>query len=61
MVREAVPETDPREPYSRIVLNFPPDLAERLRELAKRERRPLTAQVQVLVERALAESELIPV
>lgn len=39
--------------YSRIVLNFPPDLAEQVRELAERERRPITRQIQVMVEHAL--------
>lgn len=43
----AAPET------SRILLNFPPELAEQVRVLAKRERRTLTAQVQVMVEHAL--------
>lgn len=42
------------KPTSRILLNFPPELAERIRVLAAAERRTITAQVEVLVERALA-------
>ena len=40
-------------PYKRILLNFPPELAAQLKEMALREHRPLTRQVQLLVERAL--------
>ena len=42
-----------KRPTHRIILNFPPELALRVRELAARERRPLSTQIQVLVERAL--------
>lgn len=38
----------------RILLNFPPELGERIRALAAAEKRTITAQVEVLVERALA-------
>jgi predicted DNA-binding protein len=41
----------------RIILNVPHELAEQLRDLAERERRPLGTQVQVLVERALADMQ----
>jgi hypothetical protein len=40
-------------PKSRIVLNVSPELAARLRALAKVERRPLTAQIELLIERGL--------
>lgn len=44
----------------RIVVLFSPELGKRIRDLAERERRPLTAQIQVLVERALAmDGELV--
>ena len=46
-------------PRQRILLNFPPDLADQLRDLARRERRPLSTQIQILVERALAEYEAV--
>ncbi len=39
--------------YHRIILNFPPELAAQVREMAKRERRPMSRQIQVLVEHAL--------
>jgi hypothetical protein len=41
-------------PYKRILLNVSPSLHERLRTLAERERRPMTTQIQILLERALA-------
>jgi len=37
----------------RFVVNFPHELAEQVIKLAGRERRPLSTQIQVLVERAL--------
>lgn len=43
----------------RIILNFPLELAEQIRELAERERRPMSTQIQVLVERALSADEPI--
>lgn len=46
-----------RQQKERILLNFPPELAQRVRDLAERERRSLTTQIQVLVERALEEQE----
>ena len=39
--------------YDRILLNWPHELAEQVRELAERERRPITKQIQVMVEHAL--------
>ena len=42
-----------RVPRQRIILNFPEDLANKVRELAARERRPLSTQIEVLVEQAL--------
>lgn len=39
--------------YHRIILNFPPDLANEVKALALRERRPVSRQIQVLVEQAL--------
>lgn len=41
----------------RIVLNLPFELAVTLKSLAERERRPLTTQVEILVERALSLTE----
>ena len=40
-------------PYKRLLLNIPPELYDRLRDLAQRERRPLSTQTQILLERAL--------
>ncbi len=40
-------------PYKRLLLNIPPELYDRLRDLALRERRPLSTQTQILLERAL--------
>lgn len=37
----------------RILLNLPPELADRLRALAREERRPLTHQIQLMLERLL--------
>lgn len=53
-----MPTRRKRAPRQRILLNVPPELADRLRELAERERRPLSTQIQVLVERAL-EQEVV--
>ena len=39
----------------RFVVMLPIELAERVRDMAERERRPLSTQIQVLVERALAQ------
>lgn len=44
--------------YTRIILNFPPDLAQRIKQMAAVERRSLTAQIQVLVEQALRQDEV---
>jgi predicted DNA-binding protein len=44
--------------YKRLILNVPPELHDRLRGMAERERRPLTTQVQILIERALAADEI---
>lgn len=46
-------EVATRAEYHRIVLNFPPELAEEVRRIAERERRPMSKQIQVWVERAL--------
>jgi hypothetical protein len=46
----------PWKAYHRIILNLPHPLAERLRRLAAREHRTISAQVRVFVERALDES-----
>ena len=40
-------------PYKRLLLNIPLELHDRLRDLAQRERRPLSTQTQILLERAL--------
>ena len=40
-------------PYKRLLLNIPLELHDRLRDLAARERRPLSTQTQILLERAL--------
>ncbi|GAC1647962.1 MAG: hypothetical protein NVS4B6_22700 [Mycobacterium sp.] len=40
-------------PKYRFVVTFPVDLGDKVRELAARERRPITTQIQMLVERAL--------
>lgn len=57
MVKSAVPSLRPRpiQPFKvRVILNLNPDLAAELRALAERERRPLTTQVEILVEKGLA-------
>ncbi len=59
-----VKRREPRAPRSlapahRIILNFPPELAEQIRVLAERERRPMSKQIQVIVERALSVDESI--
>ncbi len=46
-------------PKTRIVLNVAPALALQLRELARVERRPLSAQVELLIERALRTAEAV--
>lgn len=40
----------------RFIVTFPADLGDKVRELAKRERRPISVQIQLLVERALGYS-----
>jgi hypothetical protein len=55
MVNEVVKRTARRRPIPkhRIILNFPAALAQEVIALAERERRPISTQIQVLVERAL--------
>lgn len=43
-----------RQPTVRVILNVPPELAAQIRALAERERRPLSQQVYVLLDQALA-------
>lgn len=43
-----------REAYDRIILNVSPELAKRVRDLARQERRSISKQAEVLIERALA-------
>lgn len=57
MVLDAVNEPPKRREYHRIILNFPPELAARVREAADSERRSLTGQIQVMVERQLAHDQ----
>ena len=54
--RTVRPSRHARRPKQRILVNFPPELANRLRDLAERERRPLSTQIDILVERALDNS-----
>lgn len=43
-----------RPATDRVSVLFTPELGKQVRELAKREHRPLSSQIQVLVRRALA-------